>query len=72
MGKELEIQQLIEQVLQLSLDDRIVVLQKLALSLKQPSEPKKYRTPPPELAGKGIEHGDIIHDSVPLEDWNLP
>ncbi len=73
MGKELEIQQLIEKLLQLSQEDRIIVLQKLAMSLKPiSSETKKYRQPPPELAGKGVEHGDIIHDSVPLEDWNLP
>jgi len=57
-------------VLQLPLDARIILLQTLALSLKQVSPKTKY-CPPTELAGMGIEQGDIIHDSVPLSDWNL-
>ncbi len=46
------------------------LLQTLALSLK-PVSPKTKYCPPTELAGMGIEQGDIIHDSVPLSDWNL-
>ena len=57
-------------VLQLPLDARIILLQTLALSLKQVSPKTKY-CPPTELAGMGIEQEDIIHDSVPLSDWNL-
>jgi len=59
-------------VLQLPLDARITLLQTLALSLNTPDPPKTKRRPPPELAGKITEIGDIIHDSVPLSDWNLP
>jgi len=59
-------------VLQLPLDARITLLQTLALSLNTPDPPKTKRRPPPELAGMGVELGDIIHDSVPLSDWNLP
>ena len=57
-------------VLQLPLDARITLLQTLALSLK-PASPKTKHRPPTELAGMGVELGDIIHDSVPLSDWNL-
>lgn len=58
-------------LLQLPLDARITLLQTLALSLNTPDPPKTQCRPPAELAGKIKEIGDIIHDSVPLSDWNL-
>ena len=56
-------------ILQLPLEARIALLQTLALSLSKPI-PIKRRTPPPELAGKIKEIGDIMQ-SIPETDWNL-
>jgi len=58
-----------ETVLQLPLEARIALLQTLALSLNKPI-PVKRRTPPPELAGKIKELGDIM-ETIPETDWNL-
>lgn len=59
----------VEQViLELPFDMKLDLLQKLALSLKEPK--KKYREAPPDLAGQIEELGDIVH-CIPETDWTL-
>jgi len=60
------IAELEQTVLQLPLEARIALLQALALSLSNPT-PNKRHIPPPELAGKIKEVGDIMH-SIPETD----